>query len=268
LALAVLGLSTVVWAKDDASQSRAKAMRDLAEGVTIESKNQKLAVVDQPAYRWDDPARRFGDGTVWVYGKAGRPAAVLTVALNKNAQAGLEWLHELTALTDTPFTARSKQGWTWSPGARSVSLKPIPNAPAPSSTEPARLRQMGEQARRFKAFELFDPTGGSRAERYELRLLPKPVHRYSDRERGILDGGVFLIAYGQNPEIAMLIEAASTDGTAPRWSYALGRISIATLHVHLDDKELTDWPDDARGFGAQSPYYIFGMPATDADLAR
>jgi hypothetical protein len=217
--------------------------------------------VDEPSYRWDDPARRFGDGTVWVFGKTGRPAGLLTLSLNNNATGGVEWLHELTSLFDRAFSARSTEGWTWSPREPGIILKPIPNAPAPADDEAKRLRQMRDQARRFKAFEFFDPTPDARAERYELRLLTKPIHHFKDPARGILDGGVFLIAYGQNPEIVLVVEARGDDRSAPKWSYGLGRISMALLHVTLDDKELADWPNDARSFGSNSPYNIFGLPA-------
>ncbi|MEJ7636555.1 MAG: hypothetical protein WKF75_00835 [Singulisphaera sp.] len=126
---------------------------------------------------------------------------------------------------------------------------------------------MREQARRFKAFQMFDPPPIANGDRFELRLLTQPIHRYNDPARGIVDGGVFLIAYGQNPEIVLIVEARG-DGTAnPAWSYGLGRISMAMPHVSLDDKEIEDWPDDGRRAGPSAAYFIFGIPARNpADL--
>lgn len=264
------GLVINVWAKEDpAVVARGKAMRDLAYAVKMGTiQGEQFQVVDEPSYRWDDPARRFGDGTVWVYGKTGRPAALLTLSFNKNARNGAEWLHELTSLSDATFSARSNDGRTWSPRGPGIALKPIPNAPAPADDEVKRLRQMRDQARRFKAFENLDPTPNTRAERYELRLLTKPIHRYKDPARGILDGGIFLIAYGQNPEIVLVIEARGDGKRAPVWSYGLNRIAMAVLHVSLDDKELGDWPSTLSTFGATSAYYIYGIPATNLDPAK
>ena len=263
-------LLPMVAAGDDPAQSaRAKAMREIAQAVQVETGGgTKVALVEEPAYRWDDPARRFGDGTVWVYGRSGRPAALLTLSLNKNAQSGVEWLHELTALTDTRFTVKSDQGWLWNPTAPAMAFQPLPNAPAPAGDETKRLRQLNEQARRFRAFELFDPAEGDRLQRYDLRLLTKPVHRYKDPAHGILDGGVFLIAYARNPEIALVVEARNGTNAAPRWFYGLGRISMAVLHVTLDDKELPGWSGDALSVGQNQAYWIFGQPVRDPDLGK
>lgn len=261
--LALLGLAALATAADDSSQiARGKAMRKIAQAVDVQAEDgAKVELVDEPAYRWDDPARRFGDGTVWVYGKSGRPAGLLTLSFNKNAQNGVEWLHELTALTSTRFSAVSRDGWTWAPSPPGMTFRPIPNAPAPAGDEAKRLRQMNEQARRFKAFELFDPSGENQPRRYELRLLTKPVHRYKDPARGVLDGGVFLIAYGRNPEIVLVVEARGEGNTPPRWTYGLGRISMAVTHISLDDKELADWSGDAGSAGPNQGYHIFAMPA-------
>ncbi|MDR3635805.1 MAG: hypothetical protein P4L84_18530 [Isosphaeraceae bacterium] len=261
--LALLAFAPLLLAGDDPSQAaRAKAMREIAQAVQVQSSDgAKVELVDEPVYRWDDPARRFGDGTVWVYGTSGRPTALLTLSLNQNVQTGVEWLHELAALTDTRFAAESRDGWLWSPSGPGMMFRPIPNAPVPATDEAKRLRQLNEQARRFKAFELFDPSSDGRVQRYELRLLTKPVYRYKDAARGILDGGVYLIAYGRNPEIVLVVEARADGKAAPQWSYGLGRISTAGLHVMLDDQDLAPWPGDEARYGPNRPYHIFGLPA-------
>lgn len=255
---------------DDPAQSlRASAMRQLAEAVNVRtSGGARVELVKEPVYRWDDPARRFGDGTIWVYGNSGRPAALLTLSLNKTANDGLEWLHELSALTDTRFSAQSSDGWLWTPGAPAMAFNPIPNAPQPAGDEAKLGRQLTEQARRFKAFEFFDAASEGRPQRYELRLLAKPVYRYKDPARGILDGGVFLIAYGRNPEIALVIEAIADGKTPPRWLYGLGRIAAAELHVTLDERDITPWPRNEVHNGPNRPYHVFGLPVADQKLAR
>jgi len=267
--VALLGLVTSAVAGDDPSQTaRANAMHSIAQAVTVRTNDgAKVEPVEEPAYRWDDPARRFGDGTVWVYGKSGRPAALLTLSFNQNPESGIEWLHELTALTNTRFSAASPGGWNWSPQP-GMAFRPIPGAPTPAGDEAKRLRQMSEQARRFKAFELFDPSGEGQARRYELRLLTKPVHRYKDPDRGILDGGVFLIAYGRNPEIVLVVEARSEGKNAPLWSYGLGRISMAAMFITLDDQKLPGWSGEPTTNGPTQAYHIFGTPARDPSAGR
>ena len=84
---------------------------------------------------------------------------------------------------------------------------------------------MKELARRFKAFEFFQPRGSDSLERYELRLLPQPIHRYADASAGLLDGALFVIAYGTNPEVVLVIEANGKEKTQPVWTFALARIA-------------------------------------------
>ena len=269
--LVVLAIASLIAAGDDpARTTRAQAMRNLAEAVNVQIRGvgPRVELVKEPVYRWDDPARSFSDGSVWVYGNAGRPAALLTLSLNKTANAGFEWLHEFTALTDARFVATSPDGWLWAPGVSGMTFQPIPNAPPPAGDEAKRARQLTEQARRFKAFEFFDPAGAGRVQRYELRLLTKPVHRYKDSARGILDGGVFLIAYERNPEIALVVEAVADGKTPPRWSYGLGRSAGAELHVTLDDRDVTPWARDEVHNGPNRPYHVFGVPITDQTIAR
>jgi hypothetical protein len=60
---------------------------------------------------------------------------------------------------------------------------------------------MKELVRQLKAYEFFKPANHPSIERYELRVLPQPVHRYADANSGLLDGGMFIISYGLNPEL-------------------------------------------------------------------
>ena len=106
---------------------------------------------------------------------------------------------------------------------------------------------MRELARRFRADEDFEPQPGERPERYELRLLPQPVARYEDPASGVVDGGLFLLVYGQNPEIALVIEAgARGDLAAGLGLPASSAISAARSHVHLDGREGRRLSEDQR----------------------
>ena len=92
-------------------------------------------------------------------------------------------------------------------------------------------------ARRFKAYEYFAPTKKAAIERYELRLLPQPVLRFEDQKAGLVDGAIFFLAYGTNPEVALLIQADREGDAEPAWTYGLARMGRAELHVNLDDSE-------------------------------
>ena len=97
-------------------------------------------------------------------------------------------------------------------------MQKFPKAPLPAEDATKRLRQMKELLRQIKAFEYFKPGNQIKIfeyfrpgnqikrERYELRTLPQPVHRYADARSGLIDGGMFIISYGLNPEIVLLLE--------------------------------------------------------------
>src|SRR5262249_8888683 len=123
-----------------------------------------------------------------------------------------------------------------------------------------RLLQMKEIVRQIRAHEFFKPTDQSEPRRYELRALPVPVHRYSDEAAGLIDGGMFLISYGVNPELVLLVEASRRGASEPTWSYGFGRISIAEVHVEFRGKEIWSHPG---GFstGPHDTYWLFFRPA-------
>jgi hypothetical protein len=101
---------------------------------------------------------------------------------------------------------------------------------------------MRELARRFQAYESFEPKPGERPERYELRLLPQPVARFEDPASRVVDGGLFFQVYRQNPEIALLIEARTRGNSSPAWTYGVERVSAARSLVLRDDREVADLP--------------------------
>ncbi len=101
---------------------------------------------------------------------------------------------------------------------------------------------MRELARRFRSDETFEPKPGLKPERYELRLLSQPVLRYSDPRNGLIDGAIFLMAYGQNAEIVLVIEARREGELAPAWSFGVERISAAESRVRLDEAVVVEFP--------------------------
>lgn len=103
--------------------------------------------------------------------------------------------------------------------------------------------------------------------RYELRLMPHPLHRYADPDQKLQDGAIFAFAYGTNPELLALIEARGDTPQSAKWMVGFARCGAAELHVELADNELFQLryavatsPDD--------PYWNFAYkfpPAAPAD---
>jgi hypothetical protein len=267
-AIAALALlPAAARAQDDAVKSEpapdaatAREMRAVVDGFSMKANagaRGKVTRLPDPIYLFDDPARRFNGGGIWAWEQSGRPVALMTLCLTAPGRGG-DWLCEFTALAPGSITGHNAVGPFWfppSPGAKSVA---VPKAPKPADDAAKRLRQMKEIARRFKAHEFTSPTQGTSPERYELRVLPQPVHRYADPASGLVDGALFIIAYGLNPELALQIEARREGSGEPAWVYGLSRISAAEVHVQIDGNDV--WVRQVSFGGARDHYTIFGMP--------
>jgi hypothetical protein len=244
---------------------RMKQMRAMADGITIKelrpSGAAELKRIADPLCRYNDPARQFSDGSVWAWGETGRPAALFTLAKERTPSGNFQWVCEMTSLASGPIVAEIEGTPQWRPAEPGIVLKPIPHAPAPADTDPKRLRQMRELARKFKGVEYFAPGNQTTEERYELRTLPQPIRRYSDAASRLIDGAAFVIAYGLNPELVLLIEARKEKGAAePTWSFGMARISIARVYVEFDGKEIWTHPGGYSN-GPQDIYWNFNRPA-------
>ncbi len=248
---------------DEAHVERLRPLREIAGGVKVETITPAGRVafepLAEPIYLWDDPARRVSQGGMFAWGTPGRPAAILAVSVHQKGPDVRYWLCEMTSLAPAPLSAAVPGGKVWEPGT-GVVTRAVPGSPA--GDEATRLRQMKEIARRFTAFEFYEPSQGAATERYQLRLLPQPVHRYSDPKSGLVDGALFLFTYGRNPEIVLLIEAHRVDGVKTDWGYGLARTGAARLHVNQDGVEVWQQPR-LREHGIHDPYWVFTRPAPD-----
>jgi hypothetical protein len=249
----------------DGRAARLREMRAIAESVTMvragPGGSRPLSRLAEPIYRFDDAARSFFDGTVWAWGQPGRPAAVLTLARQRASTGGYRYLCELTSLAPGPISARVADVAMWEPSVAGIVMQDLPGAPPLASDPPRRLLQMKEFVRQVKAHEFYKPRDQPTVQRYELRLLPVPVLRYSDEPAGLVDGAMFVIAYGLNPELLLLVEASQKGPSGPVWSYGIGRISSAELHVDFQGKELWSHPGSVAPKSLQDPYWTFARPS-------
>jgi len=242
---------------------RLSAMRAIADSVKDvtagPNPRQKLDRLAEPLYRYDDPARRYSDGTVWAWGRSGRPAALLTLTMQPAPASGFSWVVELTSLAPGPVAATFPVVAVWQPTDAGVVMRNFPGAPLPEENALKLFMQMKELVRHIKAHEVLEPRNKLTRERYELRALPSPVHRYSDEASGLIDGAIFLLSYGVNPELVLLVEARREGSSGPAWSYGFGRIAIAEVHVDFKAKEIWSHPGGSSG-GPRDTYWVFTLP--------
>src|SRR5688572_1900513 len=146
-------------------------------GVAKPKEKEVVDLIDRPLLTYGDPARVNENGTLWAFGKVGRPMAF--VELFRGAEGtprSAVWGHCLTLTAEHRVIMTTPRETPWTPESIQIAPAPIPEAAAPHSKETVRSRQMKELARRFTAHEFWNPENS----RFELRLLQQPVLRYGD----------------------------------------------------------------------------------------
>ena len=211
-----------------------------------------------PLERVKDPLLRFADavdhnenGAIWLWGRTGRPGVIVQMwrdPTNKRWQ-----FYSFTSLSTGLVTAQGTgllRSLRWTPNKPGLEFRQLPSAASPAAKAPARLRQMKELAREFKAHEILDD------QRFELRRLARQVHRYADPKSGLIDGAAFIWSRGSDPEIILLIELVKTATTTTKWQYGLARISSAELRVERNGQQV--WRKPSTNGTRADPYFLHG----------
>ena len=87
---------------------------------------------------------------------------------------------------------------------------------------------------------------------------------------GVLEGGLFALANGTNPEIMLFVEARvdPKDNKKAGWRDTVGRLAHAELHMQYDGKEVFSAPRGNRVSAADKPYwlsFISKLPAIERE---
>jgi hypothetical protein len=201
-------------------------------------------------------AGNTADGTIWVWGKVGRPMVLAGIFFDSPRSGVEKWSCELLSLADGPVAVAGKPGWEWKPAKSDIEWNLLPDAPAAAETPALRARQMKEIARRFTASETFSPTRTD-----QLRLMDRPLYRYADSDRGLIDGTLYSFAAGTNPEVLLLLECRADAEKNAAWNCGLARMTAAECEARLDDKLF--WRrDPVVRWKPREPYYsMFGPDA-------
>jgi hypothetical protein len=252
-------------AKKDSTEPRAEASTDaqsrreaeqLIRGIDVEvwSGDQWMKVerIEKPLLFYSEPTRNNDRGSVWGWGRKGRPVALLELFQDSHNRAG--WVFAVCNTSGRKLRARLRGAPWWGENDSATELKDIPGAPPPAAEAPVRQRQLKLLAQKFTAHELWDPDNS----RYELRLLKRPLHTYRDEEGGVLEGGLFIQANGTNPEIPFFIEARvdAKNRSKRVWQYAVGRLSHAEIHLEYGGKEVFQAPRGDRLSAPNRPYWL------------
>jgi hypothetical protein len=251
LVLLVLSISSASADDEQEAKKRLEYMQTAVESLEPESTELKpkvaLAVGAKPLLRYSDPTRGqeekiqknvLLDAGVWRLGTEGRPTALVTIEMYQAPDGARILAYEFLSMTEKTFSLKHKtEKVRWDASASGLELKELPEAPKPGATTATRLTQMRQLAKRFGAKERFNK------ELIECRLLAQPIDRYSSEADKIVDGAIFALANGTNPEIGIVFES---DGE--RWRYGILRLGAAEMTVMLDGEQIVAYAKfDSRG---------------------
>jgi hypothetical protein len=225
----LVALESLTAQEPSAADSRLDALNKRASILAIAYPDQPQRMAPQllktPVLRCNDPTRDEMDGALWLWVEGQRPVAGLCILLYANGK----WNYEHIALADESVAVTGRPGWSWQPAAAARTWSRL-DAAVPTSPR-ARQTAMRSIARKLEASEV------RRGETYPLRLLDRPIYTYADEKQGIIDGALFALSYGTNPEVLAQIEARLIDDK-PAWHVTFARMSAAEITVKLDGKEL------------------------------
>jgi hypothetical protein len=212
----------------------------------------KVKRIEKPLLYFGDPTRENDRGSLWGWGEKARPVALLE--LYQNATDRTKWVYGICNTSGGKLRATYGGKAWWRENESTSELKDIPGAPAPSSEGTQRQRQLKQLAQKFTGHQFWDPNNS----RYELRRLERQLRTYQDEASGILEGALYTLANGTNPEIMLFIEARVNpkDKSKTAWQYTVGRLAHAELHMEYDGKEVFNAPRGDKLSGSDKPYWV------------
>ncbi len=195
----------------------------------------------QLVFRYSDEARAIHDSTLWVWTDEVRPAALQKIEDSHHRATGeARWTYCFTSLADGRLRVRWDDDRQYESRAPGLVFEPLPEPVQPAGTAAAQGRQLRQLARRFSATLVLDP---ARNNTQEMRLLPRPVLEYADKETGVPAAGVFGFAtYGTNPDALLVLELRPADDGPPRWCFAAARLTTGGIRLKYEDRDV--WSAD------------------------
>ena len=207
-------------------------------------------------FSWLNAARvgtpRVQHGGVFVWEHKGRAEILGTIFSQTIAGNPPTYYYELHSLSTGGLECRKGRNVFWDTSKPGIEPKLFPKAPKVSESRRLRMAQMRDLARRFSGYSInYDE------KRWELKLLPNPLHRTGEGHSTVLDGSLYTLisTAGTDPEILVLVEARKV-GDDWKWHYSVGRFTDLNTFVLLDKKEIVEFPGSGQPYAnsARDPY--------------
>lgn len=233
---------------------------DAARAYTFSLTNGRkaeLSLLARPVQYWTNDVNGEFHGSVFLWTLDGRPQVV--GSLYRSYTPYSYFAVELQSLCEQKLSAAKDGKVVWQPPA-GVTFRSLAGGEPPTAAAVGRNRQMKSLARRFVG-ELTDLEKVKR----QLQVLPQPLYRYENTPPNLLDGAIFSLGDGTDPEVLLLLEARRTAGEF-QWQYALARLSIMQLHVSYDGQ--TVWSADSVTSPYEKPREPYTIIQRDMDASQ
>lgn len=226
--------------------------------VKLADGQREADLIAKPVFRYDDQPRRILDATLWVWTDEGRPVAFQKIEAVERGKP--KWSFYSTSFS----TQLIEMEWPGDRRFRStepgIVYRPVPGAPAVTSTNTQRKRQMRELARQFSArIVLADDSSG------EMRLLITPIYEFIDAKTKLCEGAVFGFGTnGTNPDLLLALESRPENGRL-QWCFAPARITTNGILLNHQDKQVWETPHENYKQAPFSTWTCFGIPRRSSD---
>jgi hypothetical protein len=244
-------------ARQDEADQRMMFMKSALAQYTIKVGDRKEpGKVGEPCFRLTNPLTNVKDGVIAVYSANGGRPDVIAKFFRQQSRT---WVNEFAIIAPDDVTIMRSDRPFWKPSEYICKFTDVPDSPVPAAKPLLRLVQMRTIAEDFSVVDHF---GAAQITDHNLRLLAKPVYRYSE-EGKILDGCLFGFVLGTNLQNSLLLEAYK-DEKGSRYRYAFAPMSIYAQDARYKDKPV--WSMELRMiFGADCRKYYASVyfPASD-----
>lgn len=241
--------STQQGADEAMRASLARMIADLSDfELAIDTEPpQELALAGAAVLRWNYPIRNVDDAAVFVWLHKEQPAAIATVLSYRDRAQNLRRAYEFLSLSPDRLSAVKAGQRVWHPAKPGLTWREVPNAPTPADTSAGRRRQMRDLAAQFQVSVTSDKN------RYELRLLTQPLYRYQNARADVLDGCLFALVEGTDPEVILALESSVNE---PGWKFAAGRLTRWAIEIRHQDKVVREFEQISGTVDDADVYHI------------
>lgn len=215
-------------------------------------------LLPNPVLRWANPVSGVKDGIVGVYSSGGRPTAIVQFAFHGKAFQ----VHEFYSMTTDSFDMERNSSSVWKPAKPAFAFQDLKDGPKPAKTDRLRLPQMRQIA---SEFTVVDDFGWDKKEKQHLRLLSQPLLRYTDEERGVVDGALFTYSMGTNPEANLLLELVKS-GDSLKWQFGFSPMTIYALTATYKESPVWEIGERKVFNSYDTPFRVGPYPAEPGEI--